>query len=126
MKLYGVSPDQLRDVVSFVSNRDTDCNLTFNNFRPNRSSVTFTLRVCDSKGKGAKRSGTGRRTVSACWHTHAAVMKEIFNRYPQARIVTALATYNGADDFASKFQETAYHNVGSMFAPCEIASCCEC
>lgn len=126
MKLYGVSPDQLRDVVLFVSNRDTDGNLTFNNFTPSRSFVTFTLRVNNSKGKGAKRSGSGRRTVSACWHTHKAVMQEIFNRYPQARIVSALATYNGADDFARKFPETAYHNVGSMFAPCEIASCCEC
>lgn len=126
MKLYGVPAADLRAIVEEVSDSLYDGNLTFNNFDARRNYVLFTLRVNSSKGKGARRSGRGNRTVAACWHAHKHVMEAIFARFPDARLVSALATYNGAGDFHHKHGMTRYHNCGSMMQPAEFGDCCEC
>lgn len=91
-----------------------------------RPGTNFVLRVRLSKGPGARRSGSGRRTVAACWHAHRDVMMDIFAAAPDARLTSALADYRGAADFAASFPATGHHNVGSMMEPAAIANCCEC
>ncbi len=125
MKLYNVPSDDLRSIVLEVSQNQYNGNLRFNNFDPRKAFVNFTLRVSNSKGKGAKNSASGRRTVSACWCAHRAVMRVIFDRFPNARLVSAIATYNGKADFDQKHIDTRYHNVGSIMYPATMGELCE-
>lgn len=126
MKLIGIPSEELKQIVLLVSQAKYDGNLQFNNFDPQKNFTNFTLRVANSKGKGARRSAKGDRTVAACWHAHKDVMEEIFQRHPGCRLITALATYNGADDFYNKFENTHNYNCGSQFCPVSIGDCCEC
>jgi hypothetical protein len=50
--------------------------------------IIFTLRVKDSKGKGASRSLGDRRTISACWHVHGHFFEELFELKPEATVVS--------------------------------------
>ena len=92
----------------------------------NAKRIDFTLRVKDSKGEGGHRSHSGRRTVSACWHVHRDVMKEIFDINPSATLKTSLAYYKGKDDFYEKFEETGLKNIGSDWYPAYASEGCDC
>ncbi|GIL25494.1 hypothetical protein [Actinocatenispora comari] len=41
----------------------------------------------------------GRRIRAVCWHGHRDVMRELFDIWPRATLISALAIYRGADDF---------------------------
>ena len=86
----------------------------------------FRLRVNDSRKAGARTSASGRRTVSACWHVHRDVMEAIFAVNPDVVIVSALATYNGKEDFEHKHLATHYHNAGSRMYPAQFGDLCDC
>ena len=96
---------------------------------PNRNGYRFTLRTdgygaalrYGRRGFHLNRDG-GRRRIPGrvCWHGHRDFMRELFARCPDAVLVTALATYNGAADFESKFRNTYYqkpHGAGVVFNP---------
>lgn len=84
------------------------------------------LRAVSSRGPGAKRAASGRRTVAVCWHVHREFMRAIYKGDSGARIQTALADYRDAQDFEQKHGETANKNIGSQFAPCAYVDACEC
>lgn len=84
------------------------------------------IRVKSSREAGARRSWSGRRTVSACWHVHRDIMVEVFNLNPSARISTSLADYRGREDFLNKYPGTAHHNIGSMMTPAYMPELCDC
>lgn len=88
--------------------------------------VRFVLRANSSRGTGAKRSASGRRTVSACWHAHRYFMGRLFVLCPNARLTTALADYRGKDDFFASHPATADANVGNAFFHIPVAHLCEC
>lgn len=88
--------------------------------------VRFRLRVDSSRGPGARRSSSGRRTVAACWHVHRDVFGIIFGRLPQARITTAMADYKGAQGFRDGFLPTFDANVGNAFQHVRFGALCEC
>jgi hypothetical protein len=88
----------------------------------NKGNVRFVLRVKDSRGPGARLSGSGRRTVSATWEVHRLVFDAIFALEPNAVLVTALATYKGYADYIDKFQDTWGKNAGSMMNPVPFGS----
>ena len=127
MKVKGITTNELHAIVLQVSTFLYDGNLMFNR-EPDRigNFLHFTLRVKDSSGKGAHRSASGRRTVSACWHAHRDVMYHIFETNPEAILVSALARYNGRDDFGIKFPMTGYANIGSYRDPVLRYECCQC
>lgn len=83
------------------------------------------LRCVSSDGPGARRSWSGRRTPSACWHAYRDVLKAVFAEYPHATARTAMARYTGAD-FESQYPRTADHNIGSMMQPAYMPDLCEC
>jgi hypothetical protein len=126
MKLYGVTESQAQAVMAKVSRKLYKGNLEFAYLEPHANHVQFTLRVRDSHGKGARTGMTGRHMISACWHAHRDLMREIFAQYPQARLVSAQAVYNDAADFQQKYQATGYRNIGSMMQPLTYEQACEC
>ncbi len=88
--------------------------------------VQFTLRVADSKKAGARRSSSGRRTVSACWHAHRDVMIKVFEMNPGANLYTAWAHYKNKESFYDLYPGTANKNVGSQMQPAYPEELCEC
>lgn len=88
--------------------------------------ITARVAVHDSRGLGARRSWSGRRGPYACWHAYRDVLAELFKRYPDATVRTALAVYRHAEGFHEHYPATAYHNVGSMMQPATMPSLCDC
>jgi hypothetical protein len=74
----------------------------------------------------ATSDGERRRTVVACWHAHADIMLELFERFPRATLRSALSTYRGRDDFLAKSEDTYWRNVGSLMSPVSFGDLCEC
>ena len=126
MKLKNVSENQLLSALLEVADQ-YDANVIFNR-EPERKGnfLHFTLKVKDSSGPGARRSHSGRKLASACWHVHRDLMMLIFDRHPDAILVTALARYEGRDDFYNKFEATGNVNIGSQFQPITMQDACEC
>lgn len=79
-----------------------------------------------TKSPGARRSASGRALKATCWHAYGRVMVGIFDIYPHAVITTAVERYAGRDDFLSKYERTAEHNIGSVVQPMCIADACDC
>lgn len=127
MKVKGITEQQLRAIVETVSFEMYDCNVIFNR-EPERKGnfVFFTLRVNDSSRDGHRITHSGRRHHSACWHVHRDVMREIFDANADAILVTALARYEGRDDFERKYPATGETNVGSMMQPLYMINACDC
>ncbi len=131
MKVKDVSTAQIREIVKSVSEEYYEGNLITDRLDDESSSRTiwtsFTLRVVSSRGKGHKiNKATGRRSVGACWHAHRDVLQALFDRYPDVRVQTMLATYNGRESFKEKFVATGFTNVGSQVFPLFAKDACEC
>lgn len=68
-----------------------------------------------------------RRIASACWHAHRDLFYAIFDINPNAVIKTALADYNGLEDFERKFPGTAHGHDGPFGYPVVgIGQACNC
>ena len=127
MKIKGITTQQLRAIVNQVSDDDYDGNIVFKR-EPESSGnfVFFTLTVLKSANVGGRRSNTGRKIAAACWHAHRDVMHAIFDLNPDAVLVSALARYEGQEDFLDKFPDTGYTNIGSQYQPLDMEDACEC
>ena len=66
----------------------------------------FVLRVKDSGSPPARKAASGRRTTSANWEAHKVVMEELFRRFPDSILVSALTTYTGRSDFERRHADT--------------------
>lgn len=62
------------------------------------------------------KSGT-RRVWAISWRGHYMFMDAVFALDPNAKIKTALATYNGFVDFLNKAPATGFTNIGSQMYP---------
>jgi hypothetical protein len=87
---------------------------------------TARLKVQDSYGYGARTSRTGRHGPIACWHAYRNVLRELFDRFPTARVRTRLAIYRGRSGFEEHFPQTAYANIGSQAQPAYAEDLCAC
>lgn len=128
MKLYGMDQTQLHSALD-TANEKYKGNIQFKECKTvgiRKPYMHFTLRVKDSHGKGAKRGQSGIRTVAACWHAHRDVMKEIFSINPKARLISAMAVYEGIEGFNREFEDTGDRNIGSMVNPQYFRQACEC
>lgn len=139
MQIKGVPMADFNDIVNSVSSSDYEHNVIVhpdsrdeNGVRAPR--IQARLR-CVSSGHnthgddlapGAKRGFSGRRGTAACWHAYRDVLTELFNRFPNAVVRTAMAHYKGQDGFNENYPDTAYINVGSAFQPMYAKEMCEC
>lgn len=149
MKVYGLNADDVRGAVAHVSRCRYGGNLELKSIEDCSNSrgkrATFTLRVADSQGMGAKGSasfmqrGNGpnglRATVAACWHAHYDVIYELAKTYIDDwdtldgfRVVTALATYKARSlqGIREQMADTASINVGAPIAPTSMTDLCDC
>lgn len=127
IKAEALTPHDLYAAVQKVSDEQYAGNLTFKR-HPSRSGnfYNFTLTVLDSSKPGARRSPSGRRIAAACWHAHRDVLRLIFERFKDAKFVSAVETYDGHAEFHRNFEETGDRNIGSQMEPCAHADACEC
>lgn len=114
-----VTPEEMERALTAV-NAKYDGNIIFNRFDIENRAVCATLRVRDSKKAGARRSWSGRRLVSACWHVHGYFFEELFKVNPLA-IVSSYGkkiTIDGGNwiDW----------NAGSMAQPVLMSKLCDC
>lgn len=96
-----LSEGDWKAAIAKISHELYDDNITIH---PNR--VGISLWAVDHRGKGARRSPSGRRLHNACWHVHRDVLRELFSHYPQAKIRTGLITYVGAEGFERDYPAT--------------------
>lgn len=128
-----VSFQAVRDIVKRVSAENYDGNLILHSDarpigRQGNPDYGFQGRlvVKSSRGTGARRSWTGRRMPAACWHTWRDVLREVFERYPDAVANTSMARYEGLAGFERTYPQTANQNIGSMMQPAYMSELCDC
>lgn len=93
--------------------------------RPDRASADSDGNARHQRESAGYFSG-GRKVHAVCWHGHADFMTRVYLRDPAARIETGIATYADAADFAARYVETAFRNIGAPIAPVSMASACRC
>ncbi len=107
------------------TNEDFGDNIKFRRFDPagrtrqGDNKFTVTLTVVSSFEVGSRRSNTGRRIASACWHVYGRFMDHLPE---QAEIVSSFPTRHitkPGDDWQD-------WNVGSFFQPLPMSLACEC
>jgi hypothetical protein len=127
MRIKGITESELRTIVEGVSDRLYEGNIKFKR-EPEQvgNFLHFTLTVVNSADAGGRISHSGRRVAALCWHGHRDVMLDIFAAHPDALLVTALARYDGQNDFHDKFPATGRMNIGSYYAPMDMQHACHC
>jgi hypothetical protein len=93
-------------------------------FTRNGSAIRCTLRysaALDPNEMTRRLSASGRRTCGVTWAAHRGFLMRLFDTFPEAVVVSALATYRGKADFLAKYPATANHNAGSRMHPVRFA-----
>lgn len=72
-------------------------------FRVRLYPVTDTLRSLTLSWQGDRP----RRNNAVCWHGHRDFMRKLFDAFPMMTIRTALAEYNGEEDFENTHERTS-------------------
>jgi len=70
-----------------ATNVKFDNNIVFNRFDAVGSRYEVTIKCISSRGKGAKRGTSGRRTTSACWHAWGTFFDELFRLNPRIVVI---------------------------------------
>lgn len=75
-----------------------------------KNAFRFTLEPVDDRWRriGAK----GRRVHAVCYHGHYAFFESLYERHPDARVHTALASYRSAGDFEAKALAAGRKRIG--------------
>jgi hypothetical protein len=119
MQIRGLTLAQFTEITHIVSEIDYGGNvIVHQDAQQYPSYVQARLAVKDSYAYGARTSWTGRHTRSASWEAYRDVLLSLFNVFPNARVKTAMARYEGINGFLDNYPSTAYINVGSMAQPC--------
>lgn len=87
-----------------------------------------TSRWSDERGdaKYQRESPEGRRVHAVCWHGFRDFFRACFELEPNAIFRTSLDTWNGREDFETRFRESGYKNIGSQMNPRAFADACRC
>lgn len=128
MYVRGVPLWAFQDIVNDVSRRSYGGHVTVHpdSRDTTRDSCRARVDVASSRGPGARRARSGRRLRAACWHAYRDVLAELFDRYPDATVRTALATYRGNDGFHRDYPATGDVNIGSRMDPVTMPELCDC
>lgn len=94
------------------------------NYRTEGRAHAFVLRPLGDRYR--RFSPRGRKVWAVCWHGHRDFFKALFERDPDARVRSQMATYNGREDFLAKHEATEWTNVGSLLYPAYYGELCEC
>jgi len=76
--------------------------------------------------RSSPMAGLKRKVWAVCWHGHRDWMGAIFRRFPDARIKTGLADYNGIGEFLAKYADTGDKEAGSRMYPAIVSDLCFC
>ena len=128
MLIRNVSHAQVKAIVAQVGQSYGDNLTTHQDMHEVGSRVIRTtgrIVARSSRETGARRSWSGRRTISACWHAHRDIYRAIFEAYPAATITTSLARYT-AGNFEDTYPATGWQNIGSMVQPAYMPELCDC
>lgn len=141
MRITGLSLDDFRECVRITSDVNYSGNIIVHggahdtNTTRNRETgvwqqhCTARLSVIDSHGPGSRTSWRGRHGPYACWCAYRDVLSEVFQRFPNAVIVSGNSwrvTYRGQQGFYDSFPATGEINVGSLFEPVTMPELCDC
>ena len=86
----------------------------------------FTLRVKQSRGKGARlgffvnHKGNRRHLINACWHVHGDFFDALFSMNPKAYV------WSGKSKIAVEHGNWQDRNIGSMMSPLLYSDACDC
>jgi hypothetical protein len=67
-----------------------------------------------------------RWTGAVCFHGHKAFMDGVFERNPDALIVTRMARYEGKEDFDRKWSGTGMESHGPAYQGTQYREACNC
>lgn len=129
MKFWNATATDLLRTVEYVSHTYFDGNLIIKDckeFGTKVKGVNFTLRVKGSKGKGARASWSGRRSVSACVHATDAVIRGLFTLYPKSKCQTLGITFHESEGYEDNWEYAFRLNCGSQINPVPMCECCDC
>lgn len=119
MIVKNVTPKELRQALDKIQ-AHFGGNLNFLKLEPLGASYRVRLRVKDSKGKGAGVGHTGRRLVSACWHTYGYFFEALLAINDKAVIKSLRFTITKE---GGNWQD---YNIGSIIYPLCASEACEC
>lgn len=87
---------------------------------PRGNKLMFTLRTKDSNKEGGRRTWSGRRVMSACWHVHGDFFDILFKECPNVVIEA------GGKKITKEHGNWEDIQMGSMMAPCMMSEMCKC
>lgn len=134
MRVKNTTEKELYAVLDAV-NKIYDNNIEFVYLTVNKTNrgttAQFTLRVKESKGKGARLSqslttkGNRRHLINACWHVHGAFFDVLLTVNPKAIITTGKTQIfvNQYGEIVNNWQDW---NIGSIMYPFYYSEACEC
>ena len=101
----------------YETNKTFDYNICFKRIESNGKTIIATLKVINSRGKGARLGFTGRHINAACWHVYGTFFDNLFRINPNVIIKQCgkLVTPIWEDK-----------NVGSIMHPKLYSELCEC
>jgi hypothetical protein len=125
MRIYRVTREEILKAAEGIATAEVDYQ------NPSRGGgYTFRVKLYPLPGDDSYRRVSvspwqnERRVNAICWHGFEDFFKALFDLNPNARAVTAMATYDGKEGFYETYPETAWRNVGSqMFPVCACDSC---
>jgi len=94
-------------------NKDYKGNICFNRFEAlnsNKTRFAVTLRVKDSRKRGAKLGYSGRHTVAASWHVWGKFIDLLFELCPDAKIRIRGKSYDAGSWYWEVWNAGSYMN----------------
>lgn len=129
MIIYGVDTATVADIVRRVSDEryagNIHCKSLADVSTRNQPRTRFVLRASDSARVGARRSASGRRTVSACWHAHLDVLRAMFAHESAARVRSRFYSADSST-FEDKARESYNVNAGGEMYHVRFGDLCPC
>ena len=141
MKVCGVELEEFTRITTGISIMSYDGNIIVNPWAreiyrtlDGSPRIQVSLICKSSHGAGSRRSRAyrsnpskpRRRTTAVCWHGFRDVLLAVFERHPEARIVTKMADYQGLEGFENSYIPTARVNIGPEADPVTYPELCDC
>src|SRR5690606_19018612 len=80
----------------------------------NRKGTAWQLTLRPAGDRYYRRGHSGRRIWAVCWHGHRDFFRALFERAPNAKVRTVVASYDGREDFERTHSITGDRNIGSI------------
>jgi hypothetical protein len=68
----------------------------------------------------------GRKVHAVCWHGFRDFFRACFEQEPNAVFKTMLDTWNGSQDFESRYRLSGRRNIGTQMKPVAMCQACAC